>query len=162
LPRLLSIAGRSLAGLFGKESRELEQGLGQALKNFVTLQGLCCRPALGSLIAPFEKLLPVPLKEIACLFQAPRLAAGFGALADKARYRNPVNGTEGEATADDLFLRAAGECAEFCRTLEDAVVERSPAALTQRGPSLSFALPGVTPKDARFFAGPKAAIARRA
>lgn len=153
LPRLLESVSPALATISGKDPREIEKGLHQALANFARLQGLCCRPLLGRILFSLEKRLPRSVREVTATFQAPQLALHFKDLPEPTRYLNPVTGREGETTVDALFIEAARDCADFCQKRERAIIERSPAALDgERGPSLSFALAGVTTHDARFFA----------
>lgn len=149
LPRLFEIASRSLAEVSGKKATEIEKGLHRGLKIFMFMQGLYGRPVLSRTLFSIEKRLPDPIREITALFEAPKLTVHFNKLTAPIRYLHPVTGEPAVTTVDDLFRRAGADCADFCTRLEDSVFQG--AALVERGPSLSFALPGAKTEDAGFF-----------
>jgi hypothetical protein len=152
LPRLLEIASQAMAAIFKEDPAEIEGAHRKALGTFVTLQDLSCRLLLGRILFTVEKLLPRTAREVAAVFQAPQLTARFRSLSEPTPYLNPVTGKAGVTTVDALFMQAVRDCADFWRKTERAVIERSPEAIQDRGPSLSFGLPGATARDARFFA----------
>lgn len=151
LSRLFEVASRSLAEVSGKKAAEIEKGLHRGLKTFMLLQDMYCRPFLSRILFSIEKRLPDPVREITALFEAPQLTVHFDKLAAPVRYLHPVTGEPGETTVDDLFRRAGADCADFCGRMENAILQGMPEALRERGPSLSFALPGAKTDDAKFF-----------
>lgn len=151
LPYLLKKTAQEMASS-RHETVETENALRRALQTFVTIQDLTCRRSLGRILYAVEKMLPGAARELTAIFQAPQLTAQFVRLRTEMTYLHPVTGEEGKTTVDELFKQAARDGADFCQRSEEAVMTREPGKLSERGPSLSFGLPGTTIHDARYFA----------
>ena len=151
LPYLLQKAALSISSS-GNEAAEMENALRQGLKTFVTIQALCCRRRIGRVLYASENILPGIVREVTALFHAPQLESKFPRLRKEIAYQHPVTGEKRFTTIDDLFGQSIRDCADFCKKMELAVIKREPGMIQERGPSLSFGLPGITKAAARFFA----------
>jgi hypothetical protein len=153
LPQLLKTVSCALAKLSGDAPEEIAAALCRAVVNFVILQDICCRPFLGGILFRLEESLPQPLREITALFQTPQLIGHFSVLSEPLHYRNPVSGKEeAETTAESLFMQAVRDSANFCIRLKPWICSRSLPDFPERGPSLSFGIPGAASGDAHYFA----------
>lgn len=123
----------------------------RALRNFARIQSLARHLFLCTGLHAVEGLFPRRVRAAVATFPTLRLRRFFPALHEPIPWRNPVTGEASSTRVADLFRETIRDAAGFCRAHAEHLFSRDAAGWDDRGPSLCYGLPGVTPEDARYF-----------
>jgi hypothetical protein len=124
----------------------------RALNNFRILQKCYrCRP-LARFLCSMAPFLSKPAREFIALFYPPQLDRMLPRVSGAISYMNPITGDIENSRLDDLLEEAVRQSVMLARIIEKKITDGPTSSFVERGPSLSYGVPGATDNQAIYFA----------